>query len=49
MGDTRQLPPTSFFDAQSDIDDDSDNQLNTIKDMESILQLAKSRGFPRKC
>ncbi|OPY28851.1 MAG: hypothetical protein A4E27_00259 [Methanobacterium sp. PtaU1.Bin242] len=48
MGDTKQLPPTSFFDAQSDIDDDADNQLNSIKDMESILQLAKSRGFPSK-
>ncbi|RXA17256.1 DUF3320 domain-containing protein [Methanosarcina sp. MSH10X1] len=47
MGDSRQLPPTSFFDHVADAldfdpDDDSD-----YKDMESILNMCK-RSFPSK-
>lgn len=47
MGDSRQLPPTNFFDhitevSDSDLDDDSD-----YKDMESILNMCK-RSFPSK-
>lgn len=47
MGDSRQLPPTSFFDHVADTldidpDDDSD-----YKDMESILNMCK-RSFPSK-
>lgn len=47
MGDSRQLPPTSFFDHVTealdlDSDDDSD-----YKDMESILNMCK-RSFPSK-
>ncbi len=47
MGDSRQLPPTNFFDhitevLDPDLDDDSD-----YKDMESILNMCK-RSFPSK-
>ncbi|MDD4620233.1 MAG: DUF3320 domain-containing protein, partial [Methanosarcina sp.] len=47
MGDTRQLPPTSFFDhvtesSDTDLDDDA-----VYKDMESILNVCK-RSFPSK-
>ena len=47
MGDTKQLPPTSFFDAMADKDEELDYELSSISDMESILQLCK-RSFPTK-
>ncbi|MBP2045396.1 DUF3320 domain-containing protein [Methanobacterium aggregans] len=47
MGDTRQLPPTSFFDTMADADDIDDYELSSISDMESILHLCK-RSFPTK-
>ena len=45
MGDTQQLPPTSFFDLMSDAD--SDEEEATSLDMESILHLCKL-SFPVK-
>ena len=43
MGDTQQLPPTSFFDQMADADSDEDEA--TSLDMESILHLCKL-SFP---
>ena len=43
MGDTQQLPPTSFFDQMADAD--SDEEEATSLDMESILHLCKL-SFP---
>ena len=45
MGDTQQLPPTSFFDQMSDTE--SDEEEATSLDMESILHLCKL-SFPVK-
>ncbi|MDO5823220.1 DUF3320 domain-containing protein [Methanobrevibacter sp.] len=45
MGDTQQLPPTSFFDQMSDTE--SDEEEATSIDMESILHLCKL-SFPVK-
>ena len=45
MGDTQQLPPTSFFDQMSDAD--SNEEEATSLDMESILHLCKL-SFPVK-
>ena len=45
MGDTQQLPPTSFFDQMSDAE--SDEEEATSLDMESILHLCKL-SFPVK-
>jgi superfamily I DNA and/or RNA helicase len=45
MGDTQQLPPTSFFDQMTDAD--SDEEVATALDMESILHLCKL-SFPVK-
>lgn len=46
MGDTRQLPPTSFFDIMLDVESD-DYDLAVLADMESILHLCK-RSFSSK-
>lgn len=46
MGDTRQLPPTTFFDILIDVDSE-DYDLAVLSDMESILHLTK-RSFPSK-
>ncbi len=46
MGDTRQLPPTSFFEILIDVESD-DYDLAVLADMESILHLCK-RSFPSK-
>ena len=45
MGDTQQLPPTSFFDQMTDAD--SEEEVATALDMESILHLCKL-SFPVK-
>lgn len=47
MGDTRQLPPTSFFDSMVDLEKEEDYEITSLKDMESILHLCKS-SFPSK-
>jgi superfamily I DNA and/or RNA helicase/very-short-patch-repair endonuclease len=47
MGDTRQLPPTSFFDIMVETDEDEDYEIASLSDMESILHLCKGR-FPTK-
>ncbi|MDZ4172775.1 MAG: DUF3320 domain-containing protein [Methanobacteriaceae archaeon] len=46
MGDTKQLPPTSFFDAMIEIEEDEDED-DYLLDMESILHLCKTT-FPTK-
>lgn len=46
MGDTRQLPPTTFFDILIDVESE-DYDLAVLADMESILHLTK-RSFPSK-
>jgi len=48
MGDTKQLPPTSFFENMVEADDNEDYELSSLKDMESILHLCKKSGFPTK-
>lgn len=49
MGDTKQLPPTSFFDrvAEDDTDDDEKAEGTSVADVESILHQCKRR-FPYK-
>ena len=47
MGDTKQLPPTSFFDMMIDAGREETYELASIVDMESILHLCK-RSFPTK-
>ena len=47
MGDTRQLPPTSFFDIMLETVEDEDYEIASLSDMESILHLCKGR-FPTK-
>lgn len=43
MGDTKQLPPTNFFNVESNVDEDEeDNEENYAKDLESILHLCKN-------
>jgi very-short-patch-repair endonuclease len=45
VGDTKQLPPTSFFDKMnSDTDDDE----NVTADMQSILGMCDSQGAPER-
>jgi len=39
VGDNKQLPPTSFFDALIKSDDDEEEEENVTVDMESILDL----------
>ncbi|MCI6774210.1 DUF4011 domain-containing protein [Methanobrevibacter boviskoreani] len=46
MGDTKQLPPTRFFESSLDIDDE-DEDLNNVKDLESILHLCEN-SFERR-
>lgn len=42
IGDTRQLPPTSFFDSMVDSGVDNEDETASIEDIESILHLCKS-------
>ena len=46
VGDSRQLPPTSFFERVSHGDDDSDDSVTS--DIESILGLFSSKGAPSR-
>ncbi len=49
VGDSKQLPPTSFFDrvAQSD-DGDGEEEESVVSGIESILRLFSSRGAPER-
>lgn len=48
MGDTKQLPPTSFFDHMAAAEDtDFESVDNSVADVESILHLCK-RSFPSR-
>ena len=48
VGDDRQLPPTSFFDAVTHTDDDDSFDDNITADIESILGLMRSAGCPSR-
>ncbi|MCF8564512.1 DUF3320 domain-containing protein [Alicyclobacillus tolerans] len=47
VGDSKQLPPTNFFDAAVDDEDAEDAEIHT-SDMESILGLCVSQGMPER-
>ena len=44
VGDSKQLPPTSFFDSLVENDDEDD--FENVGDMESILSLFLGKGAP---
>ena len=48
VGDSRQLPPSSFFDRVVESDDDEDEDESVTADIESILGLFASRGAPSR-
>ena len=48
VGDDQQLPPTSFFDAVTHIDDDDDAEDSVTADIESILGLMRTEGCPSR-
>jgi len=45
VGDSKQLPPTSFFDK---LNTDSEDEDNVTADMQSILGMADSQGAPQR-
>jgi superfamily I DNA and/or RNA helicase len=48
-GDQKQLPPTSFFERQTDIlDEEPDEELDGLSDFESILDVCGTLRLPRK-
>jgi very-short-patch-repair endonuclease len=49
VGDTKQMPPTAFFDKLADDVDDDDDEVQTLRNFESILALmsATVRGSSR--
>ena len=54
VGDSKQMPPTSFFDSQisDDFDDDelyeNEDNISATQDMESILKLMESQNAPSR-
>jgi len=46
MGDTKQLPPTTFFD--NVLSDEDETEIASVEAMESILHLCKSSSFKTK-
>ena len=48
VGDSRQLPPTSFFDRVTQSDGSDDEDENVVSGIESILGLFSSRGAPSR-
>lgn len=46
VGDSKQLPPTNFF--ESVVDYDNDDEFENIGDMESILSLFLGKGAPER-
>ncbi len=47
FGDRKQLPPTSFFDAKNENEEDDEEEFSDIKDDESILNTSEL-AFPNK-
>lgn len=47
MGDSRQLPPTTFFDQIAGQDEDDEESVAGVKDMESLLHVCK-QSYPTK-
>jgi very-short-patch-repair endonuclease len=47
VGDSRQLPPTSFFDALTGGGEEADEE-NVTADIQSILELCKARQMPER-
>ena len=48
VGDSKQLPPTSFFDALIGEEDLQDDQENVTSDIESVLGLMAAQGAPER-
>ena len=52
VGDSQQLPPTSFFDRLTGVEEEDDNdvgaQVAKATEMESILKLCEARGLPQR-
>jgi very-short-patch-repair endonuclease len=48
VGDSKQLPPTNFFDSLLQGDDDADAEVESAGDMESILSLFLGKGAPER-
>jgi len=47
VGDSKQLPPTSFFDSLTGTGEDADEE-NVTADIQSILELCKARQMPER-
>lgn len=47
VGDSKQLPPTSFFDSVNEDEDDDEDDLKT-SDVESILALSSAKNLPEQ-
>ena len=48
VGDSKQMPPTSFFDRISHGDDNSDEEEGVTEGIESVLDLFNSQGAPSR-
>ena len=48
VGDSQQLPPTSFFDTLTTSDEDEDDDESLTSDLESILSLFRAQGAPEQ-
>jgi very-short-patch-repair endonuclease len=48
VGDSKQLPPTSFFDRMMDSVDDDDEGTNVTADLESVLGLFSAQSAPSR-
>jgi superfamily I DNA and/or RNA helicase/very-short-patch-repair endonuclease len=48
VGDSKQLPPTSFFDSAAEEDDEEVEDSLKTSDVESILALASAKNLPEK-
>jgi very-short-patch-repair endonuclease len=48
VGDSKQLPPTSFFDALIGVDDVQDDEVSITTDIESLLGLMAAQGAPER-
>ncbi len=48
VGDSKQMPPTNFFDSLIQGDDSDDEDRSITSDIESILGLCKAQGMPER-